>query len=65
MENDNASMLSVREYAPGRILARRAFAGLLVLIFAAGPRTKPSDLTSVVILVADLRWDEIDTDFMR
>jgi hypothetical protein len=65
MENHNASMLSVREYVPGRILARRAFAGLLVLIFAAGSTHGAERPNFVVILVDDLRWDEIDADFMR
>jgi hypothetical protein len=65
MENHNASMLSVREYVPGRILARRAFAGLLVLIFAAGSTHGAERHNFVVILVDDLRWDEIDADFMR
>ena len=65
MENHNASMLSVREYVPGRILTRRAFAGLLVLIFAAGSTHGAERPNFVVILVDDLRWDEIDADFMR
>jgi hypothetical protein len=50
---------------PGRILTRRAFAGLLVLILAAGSTHGAERPNFVVILVDDLRSDEIDADFMR
>ena len=65
MGNHNASMLSAREYVAGEILARRAFSGLLILIFAAGSTHGTERPNFVVILVDDLRWDEIDADFMR
>jgi hypothetical protein len=45
-------------------LACRAFAGLLVLIFA-GSTHGAERPNFVVSLVDDLCWDEIDADFIR